>query len=106
MRLSIAHWSSALGEGAFHEYLRQGLMAVCCACLLVVSGRFTLSLTYSYALEAHSVGDYSRALPIVYGNAIFDDSGACGLLGTMYLFGHGVSKNGSNAEYWLLRAAA
>jgi TPR repeat protein len=104
MRPILSHWP--FQHGAFKEYVKQGLMAVCCACLLVASGRLTLSMTYSYALEAHSVGDYATALPIVYGNAIFDDSGACGLLGTMYLLGQGVERNGSNAEYWLLKAAA
>jgi TPR repeat protein len=84
---------------------RNALLVVAAACLVVASGRFALAITYSYALEAHSAGDYAKAFPIVYGNALFEDSGACGLLGTMYLFGHGVPRSGSSAEYWLLKAA-
>lgn len=86
--------------------LKRALSVLFCACLLAVWGRVALFVTYSYALDAHSAGDYSKALPIVYGNAMFEDSGACGLLGTMYLLGHGVPINGSSAEYWLLKAAA
>lgn len=86
--------------------LRRFLLAVSCACLVVVFGRVALSASYLYALEAHSAGDYSRALPIVYGSALFEDSGACGLLGTMYLFGQGVERSGRSAEYWLKKAAS
>jgi TPR repeat protein len=85
---------------------RNAVLIVFASCMVVASGRFALAMTYLYALDAHSAGDYAKALPIVYGNAMFDNSGACGLLGTMYLFGHGVDRNGSSAEYWLLKAAA
>jgi TPR repeat protein len=86
--------------------LKRALSVLFCACLLAVWGRLGLFVTYAYALEAHSAGEYAKALPIVYGNAMFEDSGACGLLGTMYLFGHGVPVNGRSAEYWLLKAAS
>lgn len=73
--------------------------------MAAIGGRCFFLFNYSSALESLSKGDYSKALPIVYGNALFDDSGACGVLGTMYLFGRGVTKDGRRAEYWLRKAA-
>jgi TPR repeat protein len=90
--------------GALH--LKRFLLAMFCICLMVIAGRFALLSSYGYALDAHSRGDFARAVPIVYGNALFDDPGACGLLGTMYLLGQGVQRNGTSAEYWLLKAAS
>lgn len=67
--------------------------------------RFGLIKSYSYALNAHAKGDFATAFPIVYVNAVFNDAAACALLGTMYLFGQGVERDGREAEYWLTRAA-
>jgi TPR repeat protein len=75
-------------------------------CLSLIAGRCLLLLSYPAALEAHSRGDYFKALPIVFGNALFADPGACGLLGTMYLLGRGVTKDGYRAEFWLRKSAA
>src|SRR4051812_35825644 len=85
--------------------LRLSLLLACVVSLAAIGGRFALSATYSYALEAHSLGEYSKAFPIIYGNALFEDAGACGLVGTMYLLGQGVERDGISAEYWLLKAA-
>jgi hypothetical protein len=74
-------------------------------CAVIAAGRCFLFFNYASALASLSKGEYSKALPIVYGNALFDDSGACGVLGTMYLLGHGVTKDGRRAEYWLRKAA-
>ncbi|MGH8736358.1 MAG: tetratricopeptide repeat protein [Burkholderiales bacterium] len=38
-------------------------------------------------------------------NAFLNDPAACGLLGTMYLFGQGVHRDGGKAEYWLTKSA-
>ena len=88
---------------------RQVLFTLIGGALLLVSvlvcGRCFLLFNYSSALESLSKGRYAQALPIVYGNALFDDSGACGILGTMYLLGHGVAKDGRRAEFWLRKAA-
>lgn len=81
------------------------LIALAIIPVVAVGARFGLVKSYAYALEAHRSGNYSTALPIVYGNALIGDSAACGLLGTMYLFGQGVEKNGGQAEYWLGKAA-
>jgi TPR repeat protein len=95
----------AESRGSTHFTIAWPVLAAIVVCLALVAGRFSLYFSYSAALEDHSRGDYAKALPIVYGNAIFENAGACGLLGTMYLFGQGVPKNGARAEYWLKKAA-
>lgn len=71
----------------------------------LVVARASLFFGYSYAMRAYDNGEYSKALPIIYGSALFNDTAACGLLGTMYLFGRGLDKDGQKAEYWLRKAA-
>lgn len=71
----------------------------------LVVARAGLFFGYSYAMRAYDNGEYSKALPIIYGSALFNDTAACGLLGTMYLFGRGLNKDGQKAEYWLRKAA-
>ncbi len=90
---------------AAERRIRLSLLFACVVSLSIITGRFALCATYSYALEAHSLGEYSKAFPIFYGNALFEDAGACGLVGTMYLLGQGVERDGVSAEYWLLKAA-
>lgn len=73
----------------------------------LLAGALLLAVSkgYSYALTAHDKGQYSIAFPIVFGNALLNDRAACALLGSMYLFGQGVEKDGSRAEFWLTKAA-
>lgn len=84
---------------------KRGLVAICLIPVVVALLRFALIEAYPYALDAHKRGAYSSALPIVWGNVLFADPGAAGLLGVMYLFGQGVERNGVRAEYWLGKAA-
>ena len=81
------------------------IVAVALLPVALLGARLALVKSYSYALYAHAKGDFAIALPIVYANALLNDFPACGLLGTMYLFGQGVSRNGREAEYWLNKAA-
>src|SRR5579862_732069 len=81
------------------------LVAVALLPIVVAGIRLCLVESYEYALHAHAKRDFAAALPFVYANAFLNDSAACGLLGTMYLFGQGVEKDGPQAEYWLTKAA-
>ncbi len=84
---------------------RWAVVVICAVPIALTAIRFTLVRTYGFALDAHERRDYATALPIVYGNALFLDPAACSLLGVMYLFGQGVQRDGSKAEYWLTKAA-
>lgn len=86
--------------------LRRVVTWISLVCAFAVITRVGLFFAYPIAMKSYDDKRYWIAVPIVYGSALFYDSGAAALLGTMYLRGQGVAVDSEKAVYWLTRAAA
>lgn len=76
------------------------------AFIAVLIGGCSYSPTDAYlkGIEAYNKGDYKTAEPLIRLSATNNGRDAMVVLGSMYLFGRGVPKNGQLAEEWLNKA--